>query len=142
MTKDQTLRSLLDALSPATPAFDPAALIPKVQLPDINRLNPAKWMHERIVRSINSFEEKLDHEHEVGARLVSFGSDQTFHIEDVGYWGPDILTFYGVDRNGCKVELIQHVTQLSVLLIAVAKTNNEPRRIGFALLKDLERNTG
>ena len=44
-------------------------------------------MHERIVRSINRFEASLDQDHEVGARLVNFGANVTFHIEDVGYWG-------------------------------------------------------
>ncbi|MBU2490436.1 MAG: hypothetical protein KKA60_13695 [Proteobacteria bacterium] len=42
-------------------------------------LNPAEWMYERIVCSINDFEEALDHDHEVGARLVTFGANVTFH---------------------------------------------------------------
>ena len=68
------------------------------QLPDLVT-NPAKWRHDRVVQSINSFEENLDLEHEVGARLVSFGTEFTFHIEDVGYWGPDMITFTGRAAN-------------------------------------------
>ena len=97
-------------------------------------------MHERIVRSINSFEKDLDQEHEVGARLVTFGVDFTFHIEDVGYWGPDIIIFHGVDKNNKKIELLQHITQLSVLLIAIDKVQEKPRRIGFTLMKSIEKN--
>ncbi|MXW50233.1 MAG: hypothetical protein F4X81_09490 [Gammaproteobacteria bacterium] len=100
--------------------------------------NSAKWMHERVVRSINSFEEQLDQEHEVGARLVNFGLEMTFHIEDVGYWGPDIITFYGMDQEGNNVELLQHISQLSVLLVALKKVRDEPRRIGFALMESVE----
>ena len=97
-----------------------------------------KVSSERIVRSINTFEEDLDDDHEIGARLVSFGSELTFHIEDVGYWGPDIITFRGVDQSGKDVQLLQHITQLSVLLVAVDKVQEIPRRIGFKLLKDIE----
>ena len=104
--------------------------------------NQAKWMHERVVRSINSFEEQLDQEHEVGARLVSFGSEMTFHIGDVGYWGPDIIIFYGKRQDGNSVELLQHISQLSVLLVALKKVHEEPRRIGFNLLKSVEKDEG
>ncbi|MGG6898160.1 DUF6173 family protein [Rhizobium sp. BR 315] len=100
-------------------------------------LNPASWMYERIVRSIIAFEEKLDPELEIGARLVSFASSEIIHIDDVGYWGPDIIKFYGKNADGHPVELIQHMSQLSVLLVAV-KPLAEPRRIGFALQTKLE----
>jgi len=63
-------------------------------MPDLARLarisvqkNPAEWMYERLIRSIADFEEKLDESQELGLRLVNFGSHETFHIEDVGFWG-------------------------------------------------------
>ncbi len=99
----------------------------------------AAWMHERVVKSINDFEEDLDNDHEVGARLVSFGTELTFHIEDVGYWGPDMIIFYGMNSSNKKVQLLQHLSQLSVLLVAVDKMQEEPRRIGFRLLQKLEK---
>lgn len=56
-------------------------------------------------------------------------------IEGLGYTDPDILTFYGRDEDGLKTQLVQHVSQLSVILRAVPKEVPEdpPRRIGFAL---------
>lgn len=116
------------------PMISPA----KLTLPT-SVVNPAEWMHERLVKSINEFEEGLDQEHEVGARLVSFGAELTFHIEDVGFWGPDIIRFYGIDSNNKQVQLLQHITQLSVLLVAVNKTQEEPRRIGFRLMENLKK---
>ena len=95
-------------------------------------------MHERVVRWINDFEQSLDQDHEVGARLVTFGANTTFHIDDVGYWGPDIITFYGTGEDGKKVQLLQHISQLSVLLVAVDKVAPKAKRIGFDLLKNLE----
>jgi hypothetical protein len=119
----------------AAPAF-PELRVP--QLPD-SVTNPAKWMYSRLVAYIKSFEEGLDKDHEVGATLVSFGQSITFHIENMGYHGPDIISFKGVDDKGQAVQLIQHTSQLSVLLIAVKKQTEMPRRIGF-ILDEQEKN--
>jgi hypothetical protein len=116
----------------------PTALPDPTLLVRDSTLNPARWMHERIARSIKTFEDDLDEEHEIGARLVNFGTNVTIHIIDVGYWGPDIIKFYGFDAIGSKVELIQHVSQLSMLLVAVRKVHESPKRIGFALVKNIE----
>jgi hypothetical protein len=72
------------------------------------------------------FEAELDDDHEIGARLVSFGQNVTFHIEDIGYHGPDMITFYGRTESMEKVQLIQNISQLSVLLIAVNKQQSKP----------------
>jgi hypothetical protein len=95
--------------------------------------NPAKWMFERLATYIKQFETTLDDEHEIGARLVSFGHNLTFHIEDMGYYGPDMIVFYGKNDKGEPVQLIQHTSQLSVLLVAVRKQSEQARRIGFIL---------
>ena len=95
--------------------------------------NPARWMFERLAAYIRQFEARLDEQHEVGARLVSFGPHLTFHIEDMGYYGPDMIVFYGKNEKGEPVQLIQHTSQLNVLLVAVRKLDEHPRRIGFLL---------
>lgn len=95
--------------------------------------NPAKWMFERLVAYMKQFESRLDDEHEIGARLVSFGANLTFHVEDMGYFGPDMIVFYGKNDQGEPVQLIQHTSQLNVLLVAVRKQQERPRRIGFIL---------
>ena len=89
----------------------------------------------RLVAYIREFEANLDHDHELGARMVSFGTTVQFHIVDMGYWNPDIVTFDGLDEAGHRMKLIQNVSQLNVLLVAMPKRaeNEEPRRIGFVL---------
>jgi hypothetical protein len=100
---------------------------------------PAERMYEKLVRSIAQFEEKLNDTQEVGARLINFGSE-TIHIEDVGFWGHELVKFYGTTSDGRPVELLQHVSQISVLLVALPiQPNKQPRRIGFELVKDLEK---
>lgn len=113
--------------------------LPEIRLPD-STINPAKWAYERIVKSIIAFEKRLDSEHEIGARLVSFGTTEVFHIEDMGYWEPHMIKFFGHNAERMPVELIQHVTQLSVLLVAMKKQHEQPRRIGFELSEKAKRN--
>lgn len=101
--------------------------------------SPAESTYERLMKYIGEFEMQLDRDHELGGRFVSFGDDTQFHIVDVGYWNPDIITFDGFDQNGNRMKLIQHVSQLNVLLVAVRKVTpaeEPPRRIGFYLGED------
>lgn len=108
----------------------PPMKTPVIPLPPLEK-NPAEWMYERLGKYIKRFESGLDNDHEVGARLVSFGQMVTFHIEDVGYYGPDIITFYGINNEGERLQLIQHISQLNVLLIAMKKREEKPKRIGY-----------
>jgi hypothetical protein len=123
--------------------MDPLANLSIASLgPSSHQLNPARWMHERIVRSIIDFEKDLDADSEVGARLVSFTAQEVIAIEDVGYWGPDIIKFYGKNADGHPVELMQHLSQLNVLLVAKPKEHAEARRIGFRLEEQLKDGEG
>ncbi|WP_041769361.1 DUF6173 family protein [Ectopseudomonas mendocina] len=96
--------------------------------------NMADEFHRRLINWINDFHRSLDEQHEVGARLVSFGQSVTFHIEDIGYWNPSLISFIGHNADGEPVELIQHVSQISILLVAMKRADKEqPKRpIGFA----------
>lgn len=95
--------------------------------------NPVSWMYERLMDYIAEFEAKLKPDQEVGGRLTSFGSDVTFHITNIGYHGPDMLAFDGFDNSGNPIQLLQHYTQMNVLLIALPKQEKEARRIGFRM---------
>ncbi len=108
----------------AVPVVDNFVAPPRIDL-------PAESMRKRLLAYIKDFEAELDDEHEIGARLVSFGQTVTFHVESVGYYGTDMISFYGRDEKGQALQLVQHYTQLSVLLIAVLKQGEKPRRIGF-----------
>ena len=104
------------------------------------RENPAEWAFVRLSRLIQDFESKLDENDEVGARIVNGPGDGAFHMHDVGFWGPDFILFMGVNENGRPIRLIQHYTQLNVLLSAMTKPKPEEpaRRIGFQLQERVE----
>jgi len=100
--------------------------------------SPAQWAYERVILYIKNFEEQLDDAHEVAMGFAG-GDVGVMRIEGVGYFAPDIITFYGRDDEGARTQLIQHVAQLNVLLRAMPKAPevDEPRRIGFRLAADM-----
>ena len=115
------------AKKPAAKKAAPKTVDPKPK-------TPAEWAHDRLVMYIRNFESQLDAEQEIA---MGFASDETgvLRIEGLGFFEPDIITFYGRDEYGAKTQLIQHVSQLSVTLRAVPKEAEAqpPRRIGFHL---------
>lgn len=122
------------AKTPAKPPAKPPAGKPAAKKPATRTKSPAEWAHDRLVMYIRNFESELDAEQEIA---MGFASDETgvLRIEGLGFFEPDIITFYGRDDDGAKTQLIQHVSQLSVTLRAVPKQGQEepPRRIGFHL---------
>jgi hypothetical protein len=96
--------------------------------------SPAEWAYERVVLYIREFEKQLNADQEVA---IGFAGSEAgiLRIEGLGFFDPDILTFYGKDDDGLKMQLIQHVSQLSVMLQSRPKAdpNDAPRRIGFKL---------
>ena len=101
--------------------------------------SPARWAYERLIMYIQNFEKTLDNTQEVA---MGFAGDSSgvIKIEGMGYYDPDIVTFYRSDPSGTKTQLVQHVTQLSVMLRALPKDveAEEPNRIGFRLAQDLD----
>ena len=104
--------------------------------------SPAQWAYERIIMYIQNFEEQLDNDHEVGLGLAG-GNTGIIKIEGLGYYDPDIVTYYGVNEGGARTQLIQHVSQLNVTLVASPKHIDQPApvRIGFQLASALDNDT-
>jgi Family of unknown function (DUF6173) len=98
--------------------------------------NLASGFYDRLVEWITAFQDELDSETEVGVRLVSFGQSLTFHLRDMSWYNPSLIRFDGVDPEGQEVQLIQHVSQISVLLMRVPKLSAEAKRIGFHVEDD------
>jgi hypothetical protein len=115
-------------------------VLPNALAESAQKRSPAQWAYERIIMYIQSFEQQLDNDHEVGLGLAG-GNTGVIRIEGLGYYDPDIVTYYGVNEAGAKTQLIQHVSQLNVSLVASAKhiDQTEPTRIGFRLATALDR---
>lgn len=118
---------------------DPVVLPQSAARVPVDQKSPARWAYERLVLYIQNFEKQLDTEHEAAMGFAGTHSG-VLRIEGIGYFDPDIITFYGSDPSGVKTQLVQHVHQLNVILRALPKAaeSEAPRRIGFRLVADLE----
>jgi len=107
--------------------------------PVISRLDGhlASGFYEKLIDLIYEFEQGLKDNEEVGGRLVNFGQTITFHIQDIGYYNPSLIIFNGVNDQGDAVKLIQHVTQISILLVTLPRINDK-ERIGFKMKQELD----
>lgn len=118
----------------------PSFVVPRIEIPHITppeitvaENDYADVYHDRLLAAIGDFERNLDNDHEVAIRLVSFGQTVTFHVVGIGYRNPKLIVFHGVTDDGRPIELVQHVSQISFLLMAERKLNpsDAPHRIGF-----------
>ena len=96
----------------------------------------ADWKYEKIVEQIQEFQEGLSESVDVLVQLSSFGSGLML-VEEIGFQNPDLLYFYGT-VSGNKAQLIQHMTQLNFMLLAIPRKDGseKPHRIGFHSRKD------
>ena len=132
---DDKNENVLGRLAKQISEFDTNRLvdIQKLALDMPVNQNLATEFYNRLVKLINDFDNTLDPQHEVGVRLVSFGKALTFHLDSMGCWNPSLIFFHGMTEQGEPVELIQHVTQISILLMKVPRKNPDaPKKpIGF-----------
>lgn len=126
---DISMSDALDALSQMKNPLPGLSFVPP------RDYNLADYSYEVIMERIKDFEDQLDDEHEVAVKLTSFGQAITLSVTDIGYSNPSTLVFHGYVGDQ-PATLIQHMSQLNFLLIAVRKADPEkpPRRmnrIGF-----------
>jgi len=116
--------------------------LPSFREPDYSKMeelyekmsSPAQAMFENIVERIQKFEENLPNDLQAAGNLVN-GPGVTFLIDKVAYMDPDIILFSGLrSSDGAVVELVQHISQLNLLLTALPRkddTTKPRRKIGF-----------
>lgn len=112
----------------------PTMPIVRNALVEATEANFASEFYKRLLKWIGDFDAGLDASHEVGVRLVCFGQTVVFHLRNIGYWNPSLISFKGVTDDGNPVDLIQHVSQISILLMKVPRQDpSKPKvPIGFS----------
>lgn len=86
---------------------------------------------EIIKDHILRFQAGLDREHDIGLLLTNFGQSVMMEVTQIGYEESVLMVFRGF-VNGQPATLIQHVSQLNFLMMAVPKEPDKPKRkIGF-----------
>ena len=113
--------------------------IPVLNLPISPVVKASSGFQFDIIKDyIETFQQSLDDNHDVGMMLTNFGSSVLMSVTEVGYEDPALMIFKGY-VNGNMSTLIQHISQLNFLLTAVPKAPEIPkRRIGFTAGRDEE----
>lgn len=91
----------------------------------------AKEIYDHLVCRVRSFQHNLGDDEEIGLQLANFGLAAQLHIRSIGFQNPNLIEFHGLDPDKNEVTLVQHISQLSFMLIAVKPFKDEPYRIGF-----------
>lgn len=132
---------MVDAFSP-TDVFDRTADMMRLHRDQARRardisdaakasLHQAHDAVEDIIAELEQFEGSIDPAEE--ARLVVIGGPDgtTIFPQIIGALSHDRVRFEGLDQDGCRVVIVQHVTQFNVMLKAVRVGEEKARRIGF-----------
>lgn len=116
-------------------------LPPTFNLKDYYDSQLASSFYEALMKMINDFDAELDQDYEVGVRLINFGQVVTFHLQDIGYDNPALIFFKGFTGKGEPVKLVQHVSQISILLMKMKRKNPNEPKIGFKKRDNIPDNT-
>ncbi len=140
LSEDAVIPMIKEVLSEGAKGRAITGELPAALKESPQKKSPAQWAYERIILYIQNFEKQLDNDQEVGMGFTG-GDAGVIKIEGLGFFDPDLITFYGTDGSGAKTQLVQHVSQLNVMLRASPKEQDqaEPNRIGFKLAEGLER---
>lgn len=105
-----------------------------VRAAEIAMANSAEAISQKLLEAIRAYQRSLPDKDDVALQLVSFGINTTIFVERIGYIGSSLVVFGGKDNSGNPLELIQHISQLSFLMMVSPKPSVEApkRRIGFA----------
>tara|TARA_R110000787_G_scaffold20580_4_gene61085 strand:- start:7090 stop:7482 length:393 start_codon:yes stop_codon:yes gene_type:complete len=91
---------------------------------------------EGLVSDIDYFEAQLNKDEEAQMIVIGGPAGTSIFPQGLSAIGADRIRYEGVDQDGCKVTVVQHVSQLNVMLKAVRVGEEKARRIGFHIDSD------
>jgi hypothetical protein len=90
----------------------------------------ANSFYERLHKQIQAAEAKLGPGQSIG--LLHNGPTGPFHVERIGFDGPDMIVFYGKDNVNRQGRLLVNRNAVSLMLFVVPAGSGSPRQIGFS----------
>ncbi|WP_083711235.1 DUF6173 family protein [Domibacillus epiphyticus] len=97
--------------------------------------SPASELYRHLKKRAEEFDKKLDGGQCVGVRLIPAGQSVTFQVTALGYCDPNLIIFGGITENGLEVQLLQHVSQLNFLLMAMPRANPKEPKIPLGFIQ-------
>jgi hypothetical protein len=135
-------RNAIKALTPVFPNFDflrsPIYDLSKITPIEIEPFEPlvesAQSACEKILAQVNEYQAELPEGNEVAFLVAYFGSQIMLRVEEIGYQNPQMIILIGtIDGQNCRSRIIQHLSQLNIVLMALPVIDGaEPREVtGF-----------
>ena len=90
---------------------------------DIDDLDPAELVLKNVIKKIQEFETHLPDTMQAGY-YVPGAPGTVMVIDKVSCMPPNIITFSGQLSPGHNAVLVQHITQLNLLLVAAPRTDD------------------
>lgn len=97
--------------------------------------NLASELYKHLKKRAEDFDNKLDGSQAVGVKLIPSGQSVTFQVTALGYCDPSLIIFGGVTESGSEVQLIQHVSQINFLLMAMPRPNPEKPKVPLGFIQ-------
>ncbi len=94
-------------------------------------LNQATKAVDDIVAEISWFEQQIEDGEEARIIVIGGPSGQAIFPTGLRPQGHDRIVYSGTGDDGCRVTVLQHVSQLNIMLKAVRVGKESARRIGF-----------
>ena len=95
-------------------------------------MQAAEQVFDHLQTRVKHFQDTLPENYELGIQLANFGGSRAVHVRGMGFRNPNIIEFYGLLDGKTQVAVVQHVSQLNFMLVAVPPAaEKEPYRIGF-----------
>jgi hypothetical protein len=92
----------------------------------------ASEFYQKLVNYLDDFCSQLKPDEDVALQVLIHGKQQTITLQNIGYYNPDYICIYGRDENRKPIQVIQHMSQLNILLTATSRMENSgEQQIGF-----------
>lgn len=99
---------------------------------EIAQTNNAEYMAKVIGQRIVDFQSTLSEVQDVALQIIQFNNSITLYVTKVSHLGLGLIVFQGSDSANNPCEIVQHISQINVLMAIVAKPADIPhRKIGF-----------
>ena len=91
----------------------------------------ADLVFRHLMQRVEAFQKGLKEDEEIGLQLANYGLAAQLHIRSIGFQNPNLLEFSGLTIDGNECILVQHLSQLNFMPIALKPVEDKPFRIGF-----------
>ncbi|MCB2077669.1 MAG: hypothetical protein KDE55_08225 [Novosphingobium sp.] len=91
----------------------------------------AKSAVRDIVAEIKRFESEISAAEEAQIIVIGGPAGHTISPQIIEPKGHDRILFEGIDQDGCRVRVLQHVAQLNIMIKAIFVGEEKANRIGF-----------